>query len=63
MSDGLYEAFAKRNRKKLPKTIEVNKYVHAKEFKDRVLIVNDKAGDQICLKKTTLKKLYELLQK
>lgn len=63
MSDGMYEVFAKRNRQKEPKTIEVNKYVHVKIFKDRILIVNEKAGDQICLKKTTFRKLNELLRK
>lgn len=63
MSDGMYEVFAKQNRQKAPKTIEVNKYVHVKVFRDRVLIVNEKAGDQICLKKTTFKKLYGMLYK
>ena len=63
MSDGLYEAFTDRSNKKTPKTIEVNRHVYAKVFKDRVLIVNEQAGDQVCLKKATLKKLNELLYK
>ena len=57
MSDGMYEVFAKQNRQKAPKTVEINKHVHIKIFKDRVLIVNEKSGDLIGLKKTTLKKI------
>jgi hypothetical protein len=58
MSDGMSEVFAPRNAKKnTPKTVEINKYVHIKIFKDRVLIINEKAEDQICLKKDTLKKI------
>lgn len=57
MSDGMYEVFSEQNKAKAPKTIEINKHVHVKIFKDRVLIVNDLSGDQIGLKKSTLKKI------
>jgi len=57
MSDGMSEVFSPRNQKKVPKTVEINKYVHIKIFKDRVLIINEKADDAICLKKNTLKKI------
>lgn len=53
----MYEVFAKRNTKKAPKTVEINKHVRIKIFKDRVLIVNKKSGDHIGLKKVTLKKI------
>lgn len=62
MSDGMYEVFAKQNRKKSPKTVEINKHVHIKIFKDRVLIVNEKSGDMIGLKKTTLNKIADSIK-
>ena len=57
MSDGLYEVFAKRNAKKTPKTIEINKHVHIKVFKDKIFIMNELSGDCIALKKITVKKI------
>ena len=62
MSDGLYEVFAKRNTKKAPKTVEINKHVHIKIFKDKVFIINELSGDSIALKKTTVKKISEKLK-
>lgn len=58
----MYEVFARQNRKKSPKTVEINKHVHIKVFKDRVLIVNEKSGDMIGLKKTTLNKIADSIK-
>ena len=58
----MYEVFAKQNQAKAPKTVEINKHVHIKIFKDRVLIVNELSGDQVGLKLTTFRKIASKLK-
>ena len=58
MSDGMYEAFAKRNQKK---EHQINKHVEMVEYGDRVLITNKLEKTSIALKKRTLKKIMKEL--
>ena len=58
MSDGMYEAFAKRNQKK---EFKINKNVDLVEYEDRVLITNKLEKTSIALKKRTLKKIMKEL--
>lgn len=62
MSDGMYEAFAgKVNKKKVPREIQINKYVDVVLFKDSALITNKKEKTTIALKYKTLKKILKEL--
>ena len=60
MSDGMYEAFAgKPDKKKLPREVQINKYVDVLYEKNAVLITNKKEKTFISLKYTTLEKIMK----
>jgi len=64
MSDGMYEVFAKRNKKKLTvKKRRINKHVVIHIYSDgRVLIRNSKQGATIALKLMTLENIVKKVQ-
>lgn len=62
MSDGMYEALAgKPSKTKIPREIQINKFVDVLIFKDSVLITNKKEKTTIALKTKTLKKIMKEL--
>lgn len=63
MSDGLYEVFAKRNRKKKLKEYRINKHVRIMPYANgkKAIVHNDLEGTQIKLKKLTIARILKVL--
>lgn len=64
MSDGMYEVFAKRNKKKLTvKKRRINEHVAIHLYSDgRILIKNTKQGSEVALKLKTLDLIVKKVQ-
>lgn len=63
MSDGMYEAFAGRQKNVKIREVAINKYVDIIVYKDRVLISNKKEQTTIALKKKTINRIAKEILK